>query len=100
MHYKKHIFFCMNKKSGDKGCANLASEDIVSYAKEYMKDKNLWGEGKFRATKTGCLGRCDEGPVCVVYPEGNWYTYVDEDDVKDIIDNDLVKDKKIKRLSV
>jgi len=26
-----------------------------------------------RINKAGCLDRCEEGPVLVVYPEGTWY---------------------------
>ena len=45
----------------------------------------LSGAGKIRVNQSGCLDRCEEGPVCVVYPEGTWYTYVDEMDVDEII---------------
>jgi (2Fe-2S) ferredoxin len=31
-----------------------------------------------RVNKAGCLDRCAAGPVAVVYPEGTWYTFVDE----------------------
>jgi (2Fe-2S) ferredoxin len=30
-----------------------------------------------RINQAGCLDRCEEGPVVVVYPQGTWYTYVD-----------------------
>ncbi len=48
--------------------------------------------------KAGCLDRCDEGPVMVVYPEGVWYTYVDISDVDEIIDSHLVGGEIVERL--
>jgi len=38
------------------------------------------------------------GPVCVVYPEGVWYTYIDEDDIDEIIDSHLINGKAVERL--
>lgn len=58
------------------------------------------GEGKIRVNKAGCLDRCEEGPVCVVYPEGTWYTYVDETDVDDIIESHLVGGVEVERLKI
>ena len=44
-----------------------------------------------RINQAGCLDRCEEGPVLVVYPQGTWYTYVDKEDIDDIIDTHIVK---------
>jgi (2Fe-2S) ferredoxin len=44
--------------------------------------------------------RCEEGPVLVVYPEGVWYTYVDQDDVDEIIDKHLVNGVIVERLRI
>ena len=41
--------------------------------------------------KAGCLDRCDEGPVLVVYPDAVWYTYVDRADIDEIIDRHVLK---------
>ena len=70
------------------------------YAKKRAKKLDLTGEGKVRVNKAGCLDRCEEGPVCVVYPEAVWYTYVDEDDIDDIIDSHLVKGEVVERLKI
>jgi len=58
------------------------------------------GEGKVRINQAGCLDRCEEGPICVVYPEAVWYTYVDEDDIDDIIDSHLVNGEPVERLKI
>ncbi len=58
------------------------------------------GAGKIRVNQALCLDRCEEGPVCVVYPEGTWYTYVDESDVDEIIESHLINGKSVKRLKI
>mgnify|MGYP001817096009 FL=1 len=58
------------------------------------------GPGKVRVNKAGCLDRCEEGPVCVVYPEGVWYTYIDEEDIDEIIDSHIKNGKPVERLKL
>ena len=36
-------------------------------------------------TSTGCMKRCDDGPVLVVYPQGDWYGNVDSEEAIDAI---------------
>jgi len=51
-----------------------------------------------RVNKAGCLDRCAAGPVCVVYPEGVWYTYVDDHDIDEIVDSHLKDGVVVERL--
>lgn len=44
------------------------------------------GLNDVRINKSGCLGKCEEGPACVVYPEGNWHRLsLDKDEMKNFI---------------
>lgn len=70
------------------------------YAKERVKELGLAGAGRIRVNAAGCLDRCEQGPVCVVYPEGIWYTYVDEFDVDEIIASHLLDGKPVERLKI
>jgi (2Fe-2S) ferredoxin len=36
----------------------------------------------------------------VVYPEGTWYTYIDEEDVDEIIDSHIINGKPVERLKI
>ena len=51
-----------------------------------------------RVNKAGCLDRCAGGPVAVVYPEGTWYTYVDHDDIDEIVESHLKQGRVVERL--
>jgi (2Fe-2S) ferredoxin len=70
------------------------------YCKGRVKALGLNGEGKVRVNQAGCLDRCEEGPVLVVYPEGTWYTYVDKADIDEIIDEHLVNGRVVQRLAI
>jgi (2Fe-2S) ferredoxin len=70
------------------------------YAKSKVKSLQLAGRGKVRINQAGCLDRCQEGPVIVVYPEEVWYTYVDQDDIDEIIEQHLVNGRIVDRLRI
>ncbi len=70
------------------------------YAKSRIKELGLAGKDSVRINQAGCLDRCEEGPVLVVYPEGVWYTYVDQDDVDEIIEKHLKNGVIVKRLRI
>jgi (2Fe-2S) ferredoxin len=38
--------------------------------------------------------------VLVVYPEGTWYTYVDNEDLDEIIEEHLVRGRVVDRLKI
>jgi (2Fe-2S) ferredoxin len=44
------------------------------------------------------MDRCSEGPLLVVYPEAIWYTYVDEQDIDEIISEHLQNGRVVDRL--
>ncbi len=99
--YKHHVFFCLNKRDPPRECcANRGAAQMREYAKKRVKELELSGPGKVRINEAGCLDRCEEGPVIVVYPEGVWYTYVDKQDIDEIIDEHLVKGNVVERLRI
>jgi (2Fe-2S) ferredoxin len=101
--YKYHVFFCLNQRAPDAdrpSCANCNAQSMQEYAKKRVKQLGLAGDGKVRINKAGCMERCESGPVVVVYPEGTWYTYVDEADIDEIVDSHLVNGKIVERLLI
>lgn len=100
-YFQHHVFFCCNQREpGAQCCNNHNATEIRSYAKDRIKALKLNGQGKVRINTAGCLDRCDEGPVLVVYPEGIWYTYVDTDDIDEIIESHLQNGKVVERLKI
>jgi (2Fe-2S) ferredoxin len=97
--YSHHVFFCLNRRDdGRECCAERGAERLQAYAKDRVKQLGLSGPGKVRVNKAGCLDRCEQGPVVVIYPEEVWYTYVDENDIDEIVESHLVNGKPVERL--
>lgn len=100
-YYSHHVFFCCNQRSNERSsCNDHGSQAMRDYAKGRIKELGLSGRAHVRINQAGCLDRCEEGPVLVVYPEGVWYTYVDQDDVDEIIDQHLIKGIIVERLRI
>ena len=100
-YYRYHVFFCTNKRQDGQACCEDHNADALrDYAKGRVKALGLTGKGGVRINKAGCLDRCGEGPVLVVYPEEVWYTFVDKDDIDEIIDEHLVNGRPVTRLKI
>ncbi|CAN5226204.1 hypothetical protein BH24PSE2_BH24PSE2_22490 [soil metagenome] len=70
------------------------------HAKARAKALGITGPGAVRVNASGCLDRCQEGPIVVVYPEGVWYSYYDEEDVDEIVDEHLQHGRIVERLRI
>ena len=99
-YYQRHMFFCTNCREDGQCCENFGATAMRSYAKQRSKDLGIAGKGGVRVNTAGCLDRCGEGPVIVIYPEEVWYTYVDREDVDEIIDEHLVHGRVVERLRI
>ena len=45
------------------------------------------GVVNIRVQKAGCLGQCENGISCVVYPEGVWYTLSGEENIPELLEH-------------
>lgn len=98
-YYKHHIFFCLNeRKAGEESCSAHGAQAGFEHCKSRIKAEGLTGQGMVRVNKAGCLDRCAGGPVAVVYPEGVWYSFIDNQDIDEIIDSHLKKGQIVERL--
>jgi (2Fe-2S) ferredoxin len=98
-YYGRHIFFCLNeRKNGEDCCAMHNAQEGFDRCKAKVREAGLAGPGKVRVNKAGCLDRCAGGPVAVVYPEAVWYTFVDADDIDEIVESHLKNGKPVERL--
>jgi (2Fe-2S) ferredoxin len=101
-YYERHVFFCCNQREpGDRPCcADKGAARMRDYAKGRVKALGLSGPGKVRVNQAGCLDRCEEGPCVVVYPDAVWYTYVDQADIDEIIEEHLKHGRVVERLKM
>ncbi len=100
-HYQYHVFFCLNQReNGEACCADKGAEAAFDHMKAHVKKLGLNGKDKVRINRAGCFDRCAEGPILVVYPQAIWYTYVDDDDLDEIIESHLIHGKVVERLVI
>lgn len=100
--YRHHVFFCCNQRPpGERVCCNdKGASELRDYAKKRVKQLGLAAPGKVRINQAGCLDRCELGPCVVVYPDAVWYTYIDEEDIDEIVDEHLVNGRIVERLRI
>ena len=89
--YRSHVLCC-----GGTGCTSSGSAKIIEEFEKEIAATGLTEEVK--VVKTGCFGLCALGPVVIVYPEGSFYSRVKPEDVKEIVDEHLLKGRIVKRL--
>ncbi|MBI3480936.1 MAG: (2Fe-2S) ferredoxin domain-containing protein [Nitrosomonadales bacterium] len=101
-HFDKHVFFCTNlRDDGGDCCGKHGAQKARDYVKKKVKELGISSHlNKIRINSAGCMNRCDEGPVIVVYPEGTWYTFVDESDLDEIIEQHLQNGRIVERLKI
>ena len=98
-YFSRHVFFCLNQRdNGENCCAGHGAQAGFDRCKSRVKAAGLAGPGQVRVNKAGCLDRCAGGPVAVVYPEAVWYSFVDNDDIDEIVDSHLLNGQIVERL--
>ncbi len=81
---------------GGTGCTSSGSNKLIAEFESQIEKNGLVDEVK--VVRTGCFGLCALGPVVIVYPDGTFYSQVEEKDVKDIVEEHLLKGRIVERL--
>ena len=88
---RAHVLIC-----GGTGCTSSGSKTLQEAFNKNLADFGLSEEVKI--VQTGCFGLCALGPIVIVYPDGTFYSRVTADDVKDIVEEHLLKGRIVDRL--
>ena len=82
---------------GGTGCTSSGSKKLIAEFEAQIAKNGL--EDEVKIVRTGCFGLCALGPVVIVYPDGTFYSRVQEEDVKDIVEEHLIKGRVVERLA-
>ena len=89
--YRSHVLVC-----GGTGCTSSGSQRIRERLEKEIAANGLSEE--VGVVKTGCFGLCALGPIMIVYPEGTFYSMVQEEDIPEIVSEHLLKGRVVTRL--
>ena len=88
---RSHVLIC-----GGTGCTSSGSKVLMSTFEKELAKQGL--EDEVKIVQTGCFGLCALGPVVIIYPEGTFYSRVQESDVAEIVEEHLLKGRLVDRL--
>ena len=88
---RAHVLCC-----GGTGCTSSGSQKIQDAFAREIEKQGLSEEVK--VVQTGCFGLCALGPVVILYPDGTFYSRVEEKDVAEIVSEHLLKGRPVERL--
>ncbi len=88
---RSHVLIC-----GGTGCTSSGSVTLQKAFNENIEAFGLAEEVKL--VQTGCFGLCALGPIVIIYPDGTFYSRVTADDVKEIVEEHLLKGRIVERL--
>jgi len=91
MAYKNFILVC-----GGTGCESSRSDEIY---RNLLAEAEAQGvKSEVQIVKTGCFGFCEKGPIVKVLPSESFYVEVKPEDAKEIIAEQVIKGREVKRL--
>ena len=88
---RAHVLVC-----GGTGCTSSGSLSVQEAFKQQLEANGLSEEVKL--VQTGCFGLCALGPVVIVYPDGTFYSRVTPENVKEIVEEHLLKGRVVEHL--
>jgi NADP-reducing hydrogenase subunit HndC len=88
---RTHILLCTG--TGCTSGGSLATRDALLAE---LKKRGL--EKEIEVVETGCMGRCDLGPVALVHPDGTFYKNVKVADVLMLVEEHFVKGRPYTKL--
>ncbi|HAH59250.1 MAG: NADH-quinone oxidoreductase subunit NuoF [Lentimicrobiaceae bacterium] len=89
--YNMHVLVC-----GGTGCHASESETLLQNLKTEVLEHGL--ENEVQVIVTGCFGFCEKGPIVKIMPDNTFYTEVTPDDARVIVEEHLIKGRKVNRL--
>ena len=83
-----HVLVC-----GGTGCQASASAQIIKNFEDILAAKGLQEE--VQVVRTGCFGFCEKGPIVKIMPDNTFYTQVKPEDVEKIVNEHIIKGRKV-----
>ncbi len=89
--YSMHILVC-----GGTSCHASESDAIICNLRDELETRGLMDS--VQVIQTGCFGFCEKGPILKVMPDNTIYVRVQPEDAQAIVEEHVIKGRKIDRL--
>jgi len=86
-----HLMVC-----GGTGCRASSSDALVERLRRELDKQGL--SDTVQVIMTGCFGFCEKGPIVKVMPDNTFYTMVKPEDAEEIVEEHVVKGRRVQRL--
>ncbi len=84
----RHLMLCNGGT-----CTQKGAEESTAKIRAYLQDEGI--DIAVHTTKTYCNGRCQDGPVVIVMPEGTWYKQITADKARKFVQQHLVRGQEV-----
>ncbi|NNG38530.1 (2Fe-2S) ferredoxin domain-containing protein [Flexivirga sp. ID2601S] len=84
--YRRHVLVCRGPRCNAKGAEETSAALTDELTRRGVLDREVL------VALTGCLYPCNGAPVVVSHPDNRWYRHVGADDVRRIVEEDLLGD--------
>jgi NADH:ubiquinone oxidoreductase subunit F (NADH-binding)/(2Fe-2S) ferredoxin/ferredoxin len=81
---------------GGTGCRSSEGATLYDELVSLLADKGL--EKEIQVVSTGCFGFCEKGPVVKILPDNTFYVQVQAADAREIIEEHVIKGRKVEHL--
>lgn len=81
---------------GGTGCLASDSDKVMKNLGLIIKARGY--EEEVKVIRTGCFGFCEQGPIVKIEPDNVFYVRVNPKDAKEIVDEHIIKGRKVERL--
>jgi sirohydrochlorin cobaltochelatase len=85
-----HVAVCTNQT-----CAADGAPAVLERLRQTARDSEACD---VRITRSSCLGRCGEGPMVAIYPDGVWYGGVNPEDAEELVSSHLDRGRIVSEL--
>ena len=93
MAYSNYCLVC-----GGTGCESSKADLIYRELRRVAEERGV--DNDVQIVKTGCFGFCEKGPIVKILPDESFYVDVKSDDAQEIIDEHVIKGRRVTRLMI